>query len=117
MNTVTTSWPALATSASKKESGSDALPPAQEERIGRLEMYRLIMDSIHNGVMVTDPQGYVTLFNKPYGQFLGVESEAQVGRHCTEVIENTRMHIVARTGRAEINQSHAINGQKMVFCV
>jgi PAS domain S-box-containing protein len=98
----------------RKGFGSGALPPAQEDRIGKLEMYRLIMDSIHNGVMVTDAQGYVTLFNRPYGQFLGVDSEAQVGRHCTEVIENTRMHLVARTGRAEINQSHAINGQKMV---
>ena len=92
-----------------------AVPPKNKpERIGELEMYRLILDSIHNGVMVTDAQGYVTHFNKPYGQFLGVDTEAQIGRHCTEVIENTRMHIVARTGRAEINQSHGIKGQKMV---
>jgi transcriptional regulator with PAS, ATPase and Fis domain len=30
------------------------------------------------------------------------------------VIENTRMHIVAKTGKAEINQSHRIMGQNMV---
>ncbi|MCB2191187.1 MAG: sigma 54-interacting transcriptional regulator [Deltaproteobacteria bacterium] len=87
---------------------------SEVEQISEQEMYRLILDSIHNGVMVTDVQGYVTHFNKPYGQFLGVKPEAQIGRHCTDVIENTRMHIVARTGRAEINQSHGIKGQKMV---
>jgi transcriptional regulator with PAS, ATPase and Fis domain len=38
----------------------------------------------------------------------------QLGKHCTEVIENTRMHIVAQTGQAEINQSHLIKGQNMV---
>ena len=80
----------------------------------QLENYKLIFDSIYNGVMVTDADGYITHFNKPYGRFLGLEPEAQIGKHCTNVIENTRMHIVAKTGKAEINQSHRIKGQNMV---
>jgi len=82
--------------------------------IGQLEEYKLIFDSIHNGVMVTDAEGFVTHFNKPYGQFLGLDPAAQIGKHCTKVIENTRMHIVANTGKPEINESHRINGQNMV---
>ena len=74
----------------------------------QLEMFELIFDCIYNGIMVTDADGYVTHFNKPYGQFLGLDPEKQIGKHCTEVIENTRMHLVAQTGRAEINQSHLI---------
>jgi PAS domain S-box-containing protein len=80
----------------------------------KLELLNLIVDSIYNGVMVTDAEGYVTHFNKPYGRFLGVNPDAQIGKHCTEVIENTRMHIVAKMGKAEINQSHSIKGQNMV---
>ena len=80
----------------------------------KLREYKLIFDSIHNGVMVTDADGYVTHFNKPYGQFLGLDPAAQIGKHCTEVIENTRMHIVAKTGKPEINQRHRIRGQNMV---
>ena len=80
----------------------------------QLEMFRLIMDSIYNGIMVTDAEGYITYFNKPYGQFLGLDPEKQIGKHCTDVIENTRMHIVARTGKPEINQSQWIKGQSMV---
>jgi PAS domain S-box-containing protein len=80
----------------------------------QLEMLELIFDCIYNGIMVTDADGYVTHFNKPYGQFLGLDPEQQIGKHCTEVIENTRMHIVAQTGQAEINQSHLIKGQNMV---
>ncbi len=80
----------------------------------RLEMLELIFDSIYNGVMVTDSDGYVTHFNTPYGRFLGVDPKRQIGKHCTEVIENTRMHIVAKTGKEEINQSHSIKGQNMV---
>ena len=80
----------------------------------QLEMFELIMNSIYNGVMVTDADGYITHFNKPYGQFLGIEPGEQIGKHCTEVVENTRMHIVAQTGKPEINQSQRIKGQNMV---
>ncbi len=80
----------------------------------RTELLELILDNIYNGVMVTDPEGYVKFFNTPYGQYLGVDPERQIGRHCTEVIENTRMHVVAKTGKPEINQSHSIKGQNMV---
>jgi PAS domain S-box-containing protein len=79
-----------------------------------LEMYRAIFDSIYNGAMVTDVNGYITHFNKPYGEFLGVDPEVQIGKHCTAAVENSRMHIVARTGKPEINQSHRIIGKKMV---
>ena len=80
----------------------------------QLEMYELILESIYNGIMVTDAEGYITHFNQPYGQFLGLDPEKQIGKHCTDVIENTRMHIVAETGKPEINQSHRIKGQNMV---
>ncbi|MBN2232686.1 MAG: sigma 54-interacting transcriptional regulator [Deltaproteobacteria bacterium] len=80
----------------------------------QLEIYRLIFDHIHNGVIVTDAAGYVTHFNRPYGRFLGIDPAAQIGRHVTEVIENTRMHIVARSGVSEINVAHRIKGQDMV---
>ena len=80
----------------------------------RLEMYERIFESIYNGSMVTDAEGYITHFNKPYGQFLGLDPEAQIGKHCVEAVENTRMHIVAKTGKPEINQTHRIMGQDMV---
>jgi len=89
---------------SRKTADSDQSP----------EMYRLILDSIHNGIMVTDAEGFITHFNKPYGDFLGIDPDEQIGKHCTEVIENTRMHIVAETGKPEINESHRIMGQDMV---
>ena len=79
-----------------------------------LEMYRSIFDSIYNGALVTDENGVITHFNKPYGEFLGVDPSAQIGRYCTESIQNSRMHIVARTGKPEINKSHRIIGKKMV---
>jgi len=82
--------------------------------LDRLRLLELILDNIYNGVIVTDAEGYIIYFNKPYGQFLGIDAAAQIGKHATEVVENTRMHIVAKTGKAEINKAHAIKGQNMV---
>ncbi len=105
----------IAIKASTERKKKDSHPSRPESGLRQqLQMFELIFDCIHNGIMVTDADGYVTHFNKPYGQFLGLDPEQQIGRHCTEVIENTRMHIVAQTGQAEINQSHLIKGQNMV---
>lgn len=79
-----------------------------------LELLRLVLENIHNGVIITDPEGKVMFLNTPYARFLGVRAEEQLGRHCTEVVENSRMHIVAKTGVPEINDSHEIKGQRMV---
>ncbi len=80
----------------------------------KLELYELIFDSIYHGAVVTDPQGIVTHFNAPYGRFLGIDPEAQIGKHCTASVENSRLHLVAKTGKAEINHPHTIMGQKMI---
>jgi transcriptional regulator with PAS, ATPase and Fis domain len=56
----------------------------------------------------------VTHLNKPYARFLGLDAVDSIGKHCTEVVENTRMHIVGRTGKPEINQTQMIRGQNIV---
>jgi transcriptional regulator with PAS, ATPase and Fis domain len=80
----------------------------------RLEMFELIFESIHYGSLVTDEKGYITHMNKPYGNYLNLDPQAQIGKHCTEVVENSRMHIVAQTGKPEFSNSHLLKGQKMV---
>ncbi len=80
----------------------------------QLDVLNLVFNHIDNGAMVTDPDGYITHFNKQYGLFLGLEPDDQIGKHVTDVVENTRMHIVAKTGKAEINVSQSIRGQKML---
>ncbi len=79
-----------------------------------VDFYKRVFDHIHSGAVITDAEGFITHFNTPYGRFLGVDPTAQIGRHCTEVMEDSRMHIVARTGMAEINQTHRIKGRDMV---
>lgn len=80
----------------------------------KIRFYETILDNIYNGVMITDPDGKVIFFSKTYGNFLGIDPRDAMGKNCTEVIENTRMDIVAKTKSPEINLPHRIMGQDMV---
>ncbi len=68
----------------------------------------------YEGLMITDPDGKILKINRAYAVFLGTRVEDCLGKHCTEVIENTRMHIVARTGVPEIAQVQRIRGHDMI---
>ena len=80
----------------------------------KIRFYEAVLDNIYNGVMITDPEGKIIFFSKTYGNFLGIDPKEVIGKHCTEVVENTRMHIVSKTGIPEIDHPHHIMGQDMV---
>jgi transcriptional regulator with PAS, ATPase and Fis domain len=80
----------------------------------KVQLYEAVLQSIRNGIIITDPDGMVLFFSEAYGKFLKMDTQSKIGKHCTEVIENTRMHIVAQTGVAEINHPHWIQGRDMV---
>jgi transcriptional regulator with PAS, ATPase and Fis domain len=85
-----------------------------EELRKKIRFYELVLDTIRNGVMITEPSGRIIFFSKTYGNFLGIDSSKAIGKHCREVVENTRMETVARTGIPEINHPHRIKGRDMV---
>lgn len=60
-----------------------------------------------------DEWGVITFLSQPYADFLGVERENVIGKHVTDVIENTRMHVVVQTGETEIGRQR-VRGQDLV---
>jgi len=58
------------------------------------------------GVIVADADGFIIYINETYARFLDIDVQTHIGKHATEVIANTRLHIVARTGVAEVNYPH-----------
>ena len=79
-----------------------------------LDLYKNIFNHIFNWVVVVDAEGYVILLNKAYADFLDVDQEKAIGMHVTDVIENTRMHIVVKTRKEEIGSIQKIKGNNMI---
>ncbi|WP_084278995.1 sigma-54 interaction domain-containing protein [Anoxybacteroides tepidamans] len=73
-----------------------------------------VINNAYEWIVVVDDQGKIIYINKNYCEFLEKSQEEAVGKHVTEVIENTRMHIVVKTGKEEIADLHYIKGNYMI---
>lgn len=77
-------------------------------------MLEFALDSAYEGLIITDAQGIILKVNQAYADFLGYRIDEMLGRPVTDLVENTRMHIVAKTGQPEIAHIQKINGHEMI---
>ncbi|WP_373889945.1 sigma 54-interacting transcriptional regulator [Neobacillus cucumis] len=85
-----------------------------QQTIHITETLSTILESAYEGIVVIDANGYIREFNNAYSRFIGKKREEVIGQHVTQIIENTRLHIVIQTGVAEKGYIQRILGQDMV---
>jgi PAS domain S-box-containing protein len=78
------------------------------------ETLETIIDNDYDCIVVVDTEGIITMYNKAYEDFIGIPKEQAIGRHVTEVIENTRLHIVVKSGIPEMAALQKICGREMI---
>ncbi|UYZ21126.1 sigma-54 interaction domain-containing protein [Mesobacillus jeotgali] len=78
------------------------------------DIIETIVENAFEWLVVVDREGGIIYINHNYCEFLEVNREETIGRHVTEVIENTRMHIVAQTGKEELADLQFIKGNYMI---
>ncbi len=69
-------------------------------------LFKLLLDNMQIGIIVTDAGGKIIYINETYARFIGIDIQNSLGKHVTKVVANSRLHIVAKTGVAEINHPH-----------
>jgi PAS domain S-box-containing protein len=78
------------------------------------DIIETIVENAFEWLVVVDREGRIIYINHNYCEFLEVNREETIGRHVTQVIENTRMHIVAQTGKEELADLQFIKGNYMI---
>ncbi|MEH7093761.1 sigma-54 interaction domain-containing protein [Neobacillus vireti] len=78
------------------------------------DWHEQIINLLAERIVVTDREGIILYINKAYCEFLGTTVKEAINRPVQDVIENTRMHIVAKTGKKELAALHPINGSEMI---
>ncbi|CAM3564098.1 hypothetical protein GCM10009865_10470 [Aeromicrobium ponti] len=73
-----------------------------------------ILESAYEGIAVVDENGILQEFNEAYSRFTGIKREDAIGRHVTEVIDNTHLHETVKTGIPERGVLQNIQGHDMV---
>lgn len=84
------------------------------EATGLKNVLETVLDTAYEGIVVVDGDSRITMFNRAYGDFLNIDPASTIGRDVREVIENTRMHEVVRTGKAELRRFQHIKGNDML---
>ena len=84
---------------------------AEPDYFHSFDFLKNILDNIQIGIIISDAEGYLIYINEKYGQLLSINPDESLGKHVTEVIKTSRLHIVAKTGRAEINWPHELYGK------
>ncbi len=78
------------------------------------DAYRTILDTLEEWILVVDQNARIFFMNRPYARFLGVNAEEVKGKKVTDVIENTRMHLVIQKGVAERLSIQKIRDSNMI---
>lgn len=75
-----------------------------------LERHQNILNYTHDAIIAIDDRGDVRVMNRVARQMINMNGSPVEGRPIEEVLPDTRMHEVLRTGRVESNQLMNING-------
>ncbi len=78
------------------------------------EIIQAITEKLFYGLVIVDADGIITHLNDNYCRFLQVKQSDAIGKHVTEVIENTRMHTVVNSQEAEMFRPQYIRGNYMI---
>lgn len=80
---------------------------AERSRSARIEK---ALDSIAEGIIVTDHQNRITIFNASAERIFHIQGDTAIGKSVQDVIPNTRMQEVFKSGKAELAQLQEVMG-------
>lgn len=95
----------------------------QKQQEDELYCLHTIVDSINEGVLVSDPQGRIVLYNKQISKFEGLSPSQVLGKHITDVYDvtedNSEHLTVYRTHKpiVDLNQSYVTSAGKRIHLV
>ncbi len=77
-----------------------------------LDVMKDILDNAYQGMVLVDEDGRILKWN--YEKLLGIKECDALGKPVEKVIENTRLHIVVKTGKKELCDVQRIQGHNMI---
>lgn len=80
----------------------------------KLEALECVFESLKQGIIVVDNNNIIQLVNHSYEDIMGVPREELLGQSIKDMIENSRMHIVLKTGVPELAELQSVKGRKVV---
>ncbi len=80
----------------------------------KCEYYRRILDSMLEGVIMIDKNARILFVNRAAREILNLSRVELAGEKVTDVIPNTRLHIVVKNGKSELDRVQDAGNAKIV---
>ncbi len=77
-------------------------------------MLELVLNNIHEGVVLCDPKGKILFFNRIYEEIFNLQSDRDIGKNIRDLFPDARIPVVGRTGIPEFGMIYHWKGQKLV---
>lgn len=74
----------------------------------------VILNSTHDAMIAVDKKGHITIFNKAAERLIGIKMEKALGRNVLDVVENSRLPHVLKTGEAELNREQPLCNTRII---
>lgn len=93
-----------------------AVEVADLRREEKRKSYRLeaILDSVYDGIIAVDSMENIEIINAAAGRILGCEPAGAVGKKVSQVIPNSRLNEVLKTGNMEIGEFQDVGNLRIV---
>lgn len=76
--------------------------------------FETLCENMDIGIVVCNREGLTAYVNSAYANFLNVQPADFIGKHVTKMVPNSRLHLVAETGKPEINWPHEFKGESIL---
>ncbi|MFD2168912.1 sigma 54-interacting transcriptional regulator [Tumebacillus lipolyticus] len=90
----------------------------KEELIDQLTVSRqelqVVLNSTHDAMIAINAEGIITLYNAAAQRLTGGEAEEMIGKLASEVVPNSRLHVVLQTGEPELNQLQNFRNTRII---
>lgn len=86
----------------------------QIDQLVHSEVFKAIMNSIYNGIVVVDRFGKVVVFNAAAEKIIGIERAMAINQHIKDIVPNTGLLNVLETGMVQVGEKILINGATCV---
>lgn len=80
----------------------------------KLEILEQVFGSLKQGLIVVDTNNIIRLVNNAYEEIMGIPRENLLNHNAQEAVENSRMHIVLKTGVPELDAMQSVKGRQVI---
>lgn len=78
------------------------------------DLLQAVLDNPYEGTVIIDAEGIIRHFSKSNASFYNIAVEDAIGRHILEIVPNSGLPAVLRSGRAEVGHSFAVKDRHVI---